>query len=54
MKAHSFRLFTFNCLFQTLDIIGKSAFGYEFNAIKNPDNNISKAFHRMMTGQNLR
>ncbi len=36
--------------FQTLDIIGKTAFGYEFNSIENPDHEVCTAFYRMLSG----
>ena len=31
-------------------MIGKTAFGYEFNSIENPDHEVSKAFDRMLSG----
>ncbi len=42
------------CFLQTLDIIGKAAFGYEFHSTRDQDNPISKAFERMVSGQRAR
>ena len=41
-------------LLQTLDIIGKSAFGYEFNALKDKNTEVVLAFHSILGGGRLK
>jgi len=38
---------------QTLDVIGHTAFGYEFNSLTCPDHKVTSAFHSILTGAGL-
>ena len=40
--------------FQTLDVIGKAVFGYEFNSLENPESEANKAFRVITGAQNIR
>jgi cytochrome P450 len=37
----------------TLDIIGRAGFGYDFQALTVPGNEVSQAYHQLLTGVSL-
>lgn len=40
--------------YQTLDVIGRTTFGYDFNSLQNPNDVISQSFQHVLEGTGLR
>ena len=41
-------------VFKTLDVIGKTAFGYDFNSLQNPDDPINLGFQSVLEGKYMK
>ena len=39
--------------FKALDVIGKTAFGYDFNSLENPDDHVNVAFQGLLDGSDV-
>ena len=46
-------LYMITITLQTLDVIGKTAFGYDFNSLENPQDPVSQAFQGVLEGKTL-
>ena len=46
-------MFLHTITLQTLDVIGKTAFGYDFNCLENPQDPVNKAFQGVLEGKIL-